>query len=420
MQHLPNNVRSGFDDEFLRGVRHATLKLLRYCHANDWAGYDPYDALNSEIFRALPFLNTRFPRLVFTQAMKRSPVNLRPMLKIPKTHNPKGLALFLIALLKLRELGLLQDEELLHGMLSRIIASRSPDSEYCCWGYSFPWQTRTLLVPRGAPNLICTIFVANALLTAFETLGDQTLLEMATSAGEYLVKTLYYRERPGVASFSYPLPGLKSKIHNANFLAAALLSRLYRHTGDDQVLEPALQAARYSAGKQKRDGSWHYGELRTQEWVDNFHTGYNLTSLRALNRNLCTSEFESHICRGFAFYRNHFIQEDGAVRYFHNATYPIDIHCVAQSLLTLFEFHELDSANVSVIRSVYSWAMKHMWDEKGFFYYRILPGVTIRTSYTRWSQAWMMLALTTLLDPLNQTDVRRDVKLDRSLVAIGD
>ena len=37
--------------------------------------------------------------------------------------------------------------------------------------------------------------------------------------------------------------------------------------------------------------------------------------------------------------------------------------------------------------------MKHMWDERGFFYYRVLRLGTIRTSYMRWSQAWMLLAL---------------------------
>ena len=38
-----------------------------------------------------------------------------------------------------------------------------------------------------------------------------------------------------------------------------------------------------------------------------------------------------------------------------------------------------------------------MWDERGFFYYRVLRFGTIRTSYMRWSQAWMLLALATLL-----------------------
>jgi len=38
-----------------------------------------------------------------------------------------------------------------------------------------------------------------------------------------------------------------------------------------------------------------------------------------------------------------------------------------------------------------------MWDDRGFFYYRVLRSFTIRTSYMRWSQAWMLLALSVLL-----------------------
>jgi hypothetical protein len=43
-----------------------TLRLMAFCWANDWAGYDPYDAVNSRAFAALPFLDSRFLRLVFT------------------------------------------------------------------------------------------------------------------------------------------------------------------------------------------------------------------------------------------------------------------------------------------------------------------------------------------------------------------
>ena len=39
-----------------------------------------------------------------------------------------------------------------------------------------------------------------------------------------------------------------------------------------------------------------------------------------------------------------------------------------------------------------------MWDERGFFYYRVLRGLTIRTPYMRWSQAWMLFALITLAE----------------------
>src|SRR5688572_29802050 len=83
--------------------------LLRHCATADWAGYDPYDALNSRLFQALPFRNSKWARLFFTQAMKRSMVNFRPFLLVPKTHNPKGLALFLASLVRLARVGLLQD-----------------------------------------------------------------------------------------------------------------------------------------------------------------------------------------------------------------------------------------------------------------------------------------------------------------------
>lgn len=86
-------------------IRVATQKLLVYCRANEWAGYDPYDALNSRLFAAVPILDRRIPRLVLTQALKRLPVNVRPLLAIPKTQNPKALALFLSAFIKLSRWG---------------------------------------------------------------------------------------------------------------------------------------------------------------------------------------------------------------------------------------------------------------------------------------------------------------------------
>src|ERR1700730_17354111 len=146
----------------------ASLKLLAYCRANDWAGHDPYDALNSRIFTALPFLDSRLPRLVATQVLKRSPVDLRRLMLIPPTQNPKALALFLAAAVKLEDVDASQVAGLPELMTERLIALRSPGTAYWCWGYSFPWQTRTLVVPRGTPNLVCTTFVAGALLDAYQ------------------------------------------------------------------------------------------------------------------------------------------------------------------------------------------------------------------------------------------------------------
>lgn len=373
-------------------------KLLSYCRENGWAGYDPYDALNSPVFRILPFLDYHIPRLVFTQALKRSPVNLRSLLYIPKSQNPKAIALFLSAFVILERVNAACRKCDIDLMIQRLRDLRSPGADYCCWGYSFPWQTRTIVVPSGAPNLVCTCFVADALLDAADHCRDSRCLNMALSAAEYIVNELYWSD--GAASgFSYPLPSLRSQVHNANFLAAALLCRIYRHTNDEKFLLPALRVARYSATKQHPDGSWHYGEEPSQRWIDNFHTGYNLCALQAISRYAAASEFDAVLRRGFEFYRSHFFLEEGSVRYFHDRSYPVDIHCVAQSVLTLLALKELDSGNLLVAHSVLRWALAHLWDDRrGFFYYRVLRACTIRTSYMRWSQAWMLLALARLLD----------------------
>lgn len=373
------------------------LKLLAYCQANDWAGYDPYDAVNSQVFAALPFLNSRLPRLLLTQALKRSPINIRRLLRIPKTQNPKAIALFLSSLLKLSRIGVVKAGDLVEPMIERLIALRSQGVSHWCWGYSFPWQTRTIVVPSGAPNLVCTTFVGNALLDAYEQCQDRRCLSMATSTAEYILDELYWTDGKSVAGFSYPLPELKNQVPNANFLGAALLCRVYQHTSEKKFLGPALRVARYSAGKQHADGSWDYGEGPSQRWIDNFHTGYNLCALRSIGRCAGTTEFESSIRRGLEFYRAHFFREDGAPKYFHNRTYPVDIHCVAQSIITLLTFKDLDPRNVELARLVFQWAMNHMWDERGFFYYRVLRFCTIRTPYMRWAQAWMLLAMSTLL-----------------------
>lgn len=458
-----------------------TLQLFEYCRSNNWSGYDPYDALNSELFMRLPFLDAWLPRLALTQILKRSPINFRPLLMIPKTQNPKALGLFLMALLKMDKLGVLDDKSLIPELVQNIITLRSgkapasTDScepstvncisncqpatvnlkpslsvnyqpstinHYYCWGYSFPWQGRLVLAPRGEANLVCTVFVANALLDLYEAqlcqqetvnrkpetgnrlypstadrqvttvnrepfltvncqLSADNLLNIASSSADYLLNELFW-SKGNNAGFSYPIPSNQSRVHNANFLAAALLCRIYKNTGEEKYIEPALTAARYSATMQHPDGGWDYGEDQTQRWIDNFHTGYNLDALRTISNCLNTDEFKPNIQRGFVFYRNHFFCDDGAPKYFHNKTYPIDIHSVAQSIITLMELRDLDQSNVEFAHCVFKWAIASMWDERGYFYYQVTPYYKNKIPYMRWSQAWMLLALVTLLETGNR------------------
>src|SRR5262245_19233302 len=90
--------------------RKSIQKLLDYCRANAWNGYDPYDGLNSPLSGLLP--SNRLFRTALIEAVKRSPVNLRPLLGIRKGLNPKGVALAARALT----------------LLSRAVYSEIPES----------------------------------------------------------------------------------------------------------------------------------------------------------------------------------------------------------------------------------------------------------------------------------------------------
>jgi len=251
------------------------------------------------------------------------------------------------------------------------------------------------------------VFVADALLDAFDATRETRCLEMAVSAADYVLNDLYWVEDESTVGLSYPLPSLHTRVHNANLLGAALFSRIFELTGEDRFVEPALKLARYSANKQYPDGSWDYGESSTMRWADNFHTGYNLCALRSIGEFLRTEEFEAVVRRGYRFYLRSFFRNDGAPKYFHDRTYPIDIHSVAQSIITLLTLRDLDRTSQAVADAVLGWAMTHLWDGRHRFYYRRLRFLTIKTSYMRWSQAWMLLALSVYLERQVGQDARK-------------
>lgn len=378
-------------------LKETTLKLLAYCRARQWAGYDPYDALNSRLFGILPFLDFKLARFAMTQVVKRSALNLRPLLLIPRAPNPKGLALFLSSLVKLSKMGISDGEPLLPELADKLLALRSPGEARLCWGYHFDWQTRGELVPRWSPNIICSTFAANALLDAHDRSPNPKWLEAAESTAGFIMEKLFWRKSPSHACFSYT-PLRRGEVHNANLLGAAFLCRVGRALGRREFIEPALDAARYSVSRQQADGAWAYGEGATQRWIDNFHTGFNLGALRRIGDDGGTAEFEPALRRGYEYYKARFFRDDGAPKYFHDAVYPIDIHSVAQSIITFVECEKSAAESYALASPVFRWAMANMWDPRGFFYFQKRRAYVVRTPFMRWSEAWMLWALAAFLE----------------------
>ena len=385
----------------------AFLCLREFCEKEKYKGWDPYDGLNSQVFQALPyFKNNAFWRLCMIQGFKRSPVNLRPLLRVPKAYNAKGIGLFLQGYCNLlrivREEPALvpvlgTEEELkskIHEIADLLLTLQSKgDYHGACWGYNFDWQARQLfLFPKYTPTVVATNFCATALMEAFEATDDKQYLDTALTSAEFVLKDLHTKKYKGGIIFSYsPLQG-NDTVFNASLLSSRLLSYCYHYTGKEEYKEMARKSVFACCEGQNDDGSWVYGMLPVQSWIDSFHTGYNLDGLIAYEELTGDKSFHQNIEKGLAFYLTHFFEPDGTPKYYHNKKYPIDIHCPGQLIVTLSRLRRFGE-NKELARKVMEWTIRNMQDKKGYFYYQLKKGISSKISYMRWSNAFMFYAM---------------------------
>ena len=380
-------------------VTEAVQTLVQYCRDSGWAGWDPYDGLNSRFFRAIPFFHNKVCRLAFIQFMKRFPLNLRPLLGVTPMQNPKGVALFATCLTRLSRLGLAKIEEA-RSLADRVLELRIAGQPHACWGYHFDWQTRSVLIPPTVPNIVCTTFAAQSLLDLFDATGETRYLDAAVSAGRFVTDELAANLPDDAFCIRYQMLE-NSTVHNASLLGAALLARVYGHTREKR-LEPIIRkAALYSLERQRPDASWPYAETPKAAWVDSFHTGYNLLAFREIGRHIEIEGLAEAVRRGYQFYLDHFFREDGAVRYFHNQTYPIDAHALGHAMLTLSEFADEKPSSLEMAERVFAWSSQNMRSASGCFYYQHRRWFINRISYMRWAQAWMLVGMVGLLERLS-------------------
>jgi len=385
--------------------------LKTYCEAQNFAGWDPYDGLNSKVFQATPLKYWDLARLAWIQGFKRSPVNFRKLLLVPKEHNAKGIGLFLTGYCNIykaqqasgkEEFGT-QKEILdkINYLANLLISLQSKGYSGACWGYNFDWQARRLfLFPKNTPTVVATTFAASALFQAYEITQNENWLKIALSAGAFVLNDLSRTQKKEGFLFSYaPLKG-NNTVYNASLLGSKLLSLCYHFNQNITYKTAAEESVIASTNAQNADGSWIYGELPTQNWIDSFHTGYNLEALQFYQDFTGDANYASHIQKGFDYYIANFFLKDGTPKYYHNKTYPIDIHCPAQLFVTLHHLKQFNKHR-ALANQVMEWTIQNMQAKKGYFYYQLKKGISSKIPYMRWSNAFMFYAMSYYL--LNTT-----------------
>src|SRR6266436_6814530 len=391
-------------------IRTAHRDLWHWCRAHDFAGYDPYDALNSRLFQATPLKHSRIARLNWTQLFKRSPLNFRRLALVPAERNPKGTALFaLAALADYRRLRTVEAETDARALLDDLLGARlTSESGAACWGYNFDWQSRSFFAPRGTPTVVPTAFAARALCEAAEVFGQDEYLPFARTICDFILNDLNRSEEADTeVCFSYS-PLDQARVFNASLLAGETLATVGRIAGAASLCDWAVRAARYVIRRQRADGSWAYGGDDYQSWADGFHTAFILGSLSRIIDAVrsepgavapgLVDELDNTLRRGYHFWQERFFLADGWPKYYPDRLYPADAHSAASAIFTLVVFRGRIPGTMILAEKIAEWAIDNLRDSRGYFHYQRRRFYAVNIPYMRWSQAWLAYALARLLE----------------------
>jgi polysaccharide biosynthesis protein VpsJ len=369
-------------------------QLCKWLEAHDYRGYDTFDGLNARFLRPLTF-ESKLLRTVLQQAVRRFPLNLRPVLGIARSRSTKGMGFLARGFLRLHDAtGDAGWKDKAEFALDWLIENQSPGHSGACWGNHFDYQARgDFYLPKGVPTVVWTSLIGHAFLDAHERWPENGFLRVAESTCEHILRDVKASAEGDAVCISYT-PIHESQVHNANTLAAGLLARTYSRTGNESYRALAEKAMRYTARYQRPDGSWYYGEAPYRHWIDNFHTAYVLDSFKHYIESTGDDRFESNLMKGYSYWKNTFFLPDGTPKYYNNKILPIDIQCCSQAIDTLVFFSDRDLDSVALALKVARWTIEQMQDRTGYFYYRRYSRwVVNKTPTLHWGQATMLAAL---------------------------
>jgi rhamnogalacturonyl hydrolase YesR len=370
-------------------------RVERWVEEHQYRGYEPFDGLSSW-FRPFTFGTLLGERLLL-QFIRQNPLNLRPIMGVFRKESTKGRGY------------------MAHGYLFRYKTTGKPEylrkAEACLdwldhhkarkyakhsWSNHFDFSSRGGSYTNEDPIIVWTALIGFAYLEAYEITGTKRWLDIAESVCGWIMDLP--REKTGQGNCISYLAHVQSSIHNSNMLGAAMLARTAKHTGNREYLEVARSAMEYSCSRQLPDGAWWYAEAPNCHWIDNFHTGYNLDSLKCYLECSGDETWRSNFRKGLDYYKQNLFEKDGCPKYYHNRRYPVDIQCAAQAIESLAVFSTEDPECLELSIKVARWTIANMQGRDGHFYYRIYPLMKARTPMLHWGQGTMFKALAVLLN----------------------
>lgn len=283
----------------------------------------------------------------------------------------------------------------LDALLGKLLAARSRKARNLCWGHPFSWGAAIRYEP-DTPSIPVTAIIAHGLLDLLETREVPGIDDHLVSVAQYILEENGYKSFEDSVCFYYA-PDNADLTYNTSILASSYLLRLGRRLATDAYDGIALQAVRFVLQGQNADGSWYYtdprGDTPLDKTIDGRHTGFILEHLACARAFVDAASplgvaLSEGLARGTRYYLDTMM--DGHIpRWSPEATYPVDIKDLAQAVITLAQLGEL-----ALARQCLDYAYARFFDGTDAFWYKLHQGGRInKTVFIRWSQAWMLKAI---------------------------
>lgn len=387
-------------------ARHVLARLEEYVRSENYAGWDPYDALNSRLLRGLTACHPLAQRVAI-HLLKSSPWNVRALLGITKMHNPTALSLFTDTYINLyriegREEYLVRAHHLWH-LLRR--TSCIDTRHELAWGRNFPFVTAQETHELGKPLTFLNAKIGCTLLTLYRLSRTPDLMDCAERIATATVRHGKVFHVQGLSFLGYSSSPRPRFIVNACMLAAQFFLHFLRSAGQQDYTVDGTSVRTLAQDllatvlrTQAPDGSWPYGYSFTLKRLGriDFHQGFVLDSLLETARLLDDPDTRRKALlaydRGLAFMTRVQITPHGAFCWKPSRTYPIDIHNQAQGIISLSKAPH--NCYDERLEAILRFTLDNFWDEmRGYFYYQKHMVGLNRIPYMRWAQGWMAYAL---------------------------
>jgi rhamnogalacturonyl hydrolase YesR len=385
----------------------------------EFKGFDPYDIKGLELSLKIQkfgdkYLIGKVIRKLYFSFIDLFPNYSRKLLRVKPLENAKGIGLVLNSYAKLYKMT--GDKVYLEKALiyaNWLKENRGKNYSGYNWGYPFDWQS-VIFIPKGTPSSVVTYTVGSGFWELYQATNEKEYLDICVRICDFFTKDLNitYEDKDKICHSYTPIDDYQ--VHNANLFVGEFLVKIGKEVNNESWFARGIKCANFAIYQQQKEGFIPYWGLdQTNKYSngkiknDHYHMGFEIRMLYSIWKMTNLSYILNSWQKYFNFYLNYMFNEQGIPKFTMDSYYPVNIHSIAESILCLSKVNEYYKNLNDKIENIIKFATEELEFKEGQYCYLIkkLPFIgeyKLKIPMYRWGQAWMLLALTTYLETINE------------------